>query len=152
MPTYAPIPTIEWHDDYAISLDALDLDAESLFGSLDDYIRSINNRLGAEVIRNKLSALEAHLLRHFEDEERLMAEIAAAGTDAHRREHAAFALRLRAIRRMRQSEVVRAHELLILFRTWIAGHLTVRDREFGRLIAATRPVPWSVAQADGVPA
>ena len=139
MPTYDELKTVDWCDDYLIAIDSIDRDNELLFAALDDYVQAINNRLGAEIIRKKLVTLETHFLLHFETEERLIARSGASGLEPHQEEHQAFIKRLQVIRRMRQSEVARALELLSAFKGWVAGHLTVHDRALGQHVAGYRP-------------
>jgi len=130
--------TIQWTEEWAVGEPTIDEQHRELVGHINALLEAVGRARSRAEIANMMAFLEVYVLRHFQDEERLMAMVEYPQLEAHRTMHESFA---RVFARLRE-EYARdgptpglSAELNVRVSGWLVSHIGRLDRAFGEFLA-----------------
>jgi hemerythrin len=132
---------LQWTPDLAIGLPEIDAQHRELFRRAERLIAALRAGDGGQVLP-LLDYLEAYVLLHFQEEERLMHETRYPGVAAHAAEHQVFReelARIAADFARRGPTALVALTLHNWLSDWLATHVAGVDQALGRHLRPVTP-------------
>jgi hemerythrin-like metal-binding protein len=127
--------TIEWSDDLAIGMPAIDEQHRDLINNINDLIEAIRTGQGQEHIHKITVFLEDYVVRHFNDEEVLMQEYNYPGYPAHKSLHLKFIEAFQDFKKELEEKQDRGLYLVFRVQTlimdWFVNHIVKVDKQLG---------------------
>lgn len=121
---------IEWSKAFALNLDGIDAQHQSLFCIINRLWQAIVNRAGNDEVRRCLDELDHYAAAHFAAEEAFMQAIRYPALMAHQREHQDFVKRIGDARKDVLDGAGLGLELLNFLQLWLINHIKTADREY----------------------
>lgn len=137
MPESNVVATFRWTRQYAVGLDAIDLEHRSIFALAEEMHRAMLAGKGKESLEALLTGLVDYTCCHFSHEEALMERIGYPGLEGHKREHEELRAKLRMLRdRSRSGEATMTLEVMQFLIEWLERHTIASDRQIGDYVRA----------------
>lgn len=86
--------SFKWSDDLITGMPEIDAQHRALIGQFNDLIAACAQKKGPEEVGRFVTFLTGYVHRHFDDEERIMADVSYTGLARHQEQHAKFRERL----------------------------------------------------------
>jgi hemerythrin-like metal-binding protein len=133
---------IQWNDSIAIGHPEIDAQHRELFEHTSKFVEAIAKSWDYSQLQTIIEFLDKYVTKHFETEERCMAEknypFLQLQIDQHRR----FSRQFEAFKHEVKRDL-NTHRVFLLFRTqillidWLVNHTTKLDRHFGKFLRQT---------------
>ncbi len=130
---------VEWRESLAIGVDEIDNQHKELLLRFDGLLRACREGRGIGELKGLLGFLDEYVVEHFRDEERLQQLHRYPGLAEHRRLHASFIARVKALKDEISADGVAVHNVIEtnnLLLNWLVNHISVVDRELGKFLQA----------------
>jgi hemerythrin len=132
---------IQWSDDLAVRVGAVDEQHRELFRRLNLFLDACDAGKGTADLVKMLQFLDDYVSIHFRDEERLQEEFGFPFRHQHRSYHRSFEeqlgiLKKRFIREGPTADLVATINRVVV--GWLLDHISRKDREFGEWVRAER--------------
>jgi hemerythrin len=126
-----------WQDSFSIDVLDIDIQHKLLFEKFHTFTTAYDMGKEPEEIFRLFWFVEAYIVSHFRDEERLMQQIGFPNFPNHREQHAAFSDQVGVLKERLRVEGP-TQELLATIKTfiggWLINHISSRDVEIGRFM------------------
>lgn len=130
----------EWADDMLIDNGLIDRDHRHLVDLVNELHTATSEGLGQTVVDDVLKRLFDYTRQHFENEERIMAQVQFPHLVKHRANHQAFIESLVALREKYEAgSISAASQLSTLLRDWLSLHIRRADRELRAYVGKPGP-------------
>lgn len=132
---------IQWREDLAIGVPAIDDQHRELFSRFNLLISACTDGKGKEVIADLITFLKDYTQVHFLDEEELQREIGYPDLERHQEQHHQFVQRLSAMDEEFRSGgaslplVIKTNGFLL---EWLINHISRTDRAVGKFMKEMR--------------
>ncbi len=128
---------IGWKEVYETGILALDNEHRELVAAVNRLFEAVRDKRGDEVLTETLGTLEDYVLKHFQNEERLLEQYKYPDIETHRRAHAELIAAVAEMKERSSSEKeTLAKDLLKFLRTWILDHIVEVDKKYGPFLEA----------------
>jgi hemerythrin len=131
-----------WTPALSVGVESIDVQHQELFQQVNALLVALGGQRQDEEILGTLAFLAAYVVRHFEDEERLMRETSYPRLPAHVAEHAQFAKTfgvLRARFARHGIDAVFASDVEAELCHWLVQHVQGTDRALGEWLSGRAP-------------
>lgn len=130
------MPFYRWTQAMSVGVEGLDSDHRVLIG-LINLLAELVDSADAAALDGILGELEDYACGHFAREERLMRAVGYPQLDAHRAEHAAFAVHIEGMRKgaVLGADVAAAMALLEYLKSWLNHHVLILDMDYKPYLA-----------------
>ena len=131
---------MEWTQDLAVGIDAIDSQHRELFRRINNLMASIKEKRCMTEIDGTIQFLDEYARFHFSEEERRMEETGYSGLGDHRQYHAVYLQNIEELKRLAaQPRIggvsyelsVTTHQIVV---DWIVDHIMKNDRKFGEFV------------------
>ncbi len=130
-------PTFRWTEEYSVNVVFLDQQHERLFTIVNELNQALADGEGGNVIEQVLQKLDDYVVRHFADEEAVLAKYQFPGIATHRAEHDEFnrsmAKFLADHRAGKQGVSV---SLMLFLQSWLKKHILIDDKAYSSFLSA----------------
>ncbi|HET9595344.1 MAG TPA: hemerythrin family protein [Anaeromyxobacteraceae bacterium] len=129
---------IEWSQKLAVGVEAIDAQHRELFKQVNQLIAAMEARHGEAEVTRIVQFLGDYVIRHFGDEERLMARTGYPDAAAHEKLHEAFVadfVKLKAELARTGASPALATQLNQKVGGWLIDHIGRTDRALGAFLA-----------------
>lgn len=117
-----------WSDDFRVGVDDIDEQHRMLFALVNSLWEAAQDKAGAQPVDLVLRRLEDYTLKHFRDEEMLMAAAGYPGFEEHRRTHARFVQVVADAKTRHQGGEPLGADMLLFLNTWLVEHIQRDDQ------------------------
>lgn len=135
---------IKFTDDLRLGIASIDDQHEELFRRVNALVEAVGPAQSREQIAEALAYLEQYVLRHFHDEEQLMAELEYPLIKKQQRDHARFLELFEQFKSTFESgDAARSLTSDMQFRLtgWLVNHVCGADRDLAEFVHALKPLP-----------
>ena len=128
---------IEWEDKFSVGSSTMDSHHQKLFQLLNGIHDANKQGHGEEVIVEAIKELASYTHYHFEEEEKLMAQVGYPGLAAHRQEHIEFMDKVQEYLDM----VEQGDQLFVVInvastvKDWVKQHIMTMDKQYESYVA-----------------
>jgi hemerythrin len=129
---------IEWTQRLAVGVEAIDAQHRELFQQVNQLVSALESRHGEAEVARIVQFLGDYVVRHFGDEERLMARTAYPDAAAHKKLHEAFIadfVKFKADLAKNGASPALATQLNHKVGGWLIDHIGRTDRALGAFLA-----------------
>jgi len=128
---------VEWQEYLSVGVAEIDEQHKLLFAKFNALLAACKQEKGGEEVTRLFSFLDAYVVTHFADEERLMKQLGFPDCQKHREQHQAFTSQLALLKERLRSEgpvqsLVTSMSLFI--NGWLIEHISRMDRAMGRFV------------------
>jgi hemerythrin len=128
---------LQWAKHLSVGVAEIDGQHQLLIEKFNVFMAACKEQRGNDEVYRLFSFLDAYVLSHFADEERLMQQINYPVFNNHREKHLEFRSKVSSFKERLTSEG--PHELLIasaglLMTGWLIEHISVMDRAIGKFV------------------
>ena len=126
---------MEWSDDFKIGLSVVDAQHKRLFGLFAELDEALAGNVEIDVVKETLVTLEQYKTRHFQMEEKYMAECSYPKIGEQKEAHYFFTERLAELEAMLKEKGVSAafvESVRNEIGEWLKAHVLGLDLEFGK--------------------
>ncbi|MCB9085933.1 MAG: MFS transporter [Bdellovibrionaceae bacterium] len=124
-------PLFEWSNKFVIGNEDMDAQHRRLVELINKLDEVIQRGRPLKEFKAVFEDLDQYIQIHFAAEENLMERIAFPKLTSHRQSHAEFMREISQFKkRLSKSEPTAMDELLDFLKTWLTGHIMVRDKEY----------------------
>lgn len=128
---------IAWKEVYETGILALDNEHRELVAAVNRLFEAVRDKRGDEMLTETLVKLEDYVLKHFQNEERLLEQYKYPDIENHRQAHVEL---IAAVVEMKERSFAEketlAKDLLKFLRTWILDHIVEVDKKYGPFLEA----------------
>jgi hemerythrin len=122
---------IRWKDDYSVGHKELDNQHKKLIAIINRLLENPEALISSQTIADVLSELTHYVDKHFEYEERLLADIGYPCYEVHRDQHLQYHEQIAEILMKAAFEKLRGiSELLHLLQHWWIDHILLEDMKY----------------------
>lgn len=128
---------VEWQPYLSVGVPEIDRQHQVLFDRYNAFFAAYREGLAAEEIVRLFGFLEAYVVTHFADEEKLQQQVGFPGYLKHRQTHEALTQQVLELKERLLSEGATAAlvgEVSLLMTGWLIEHISVMDRAVGRFV------------------
>lgn len=118
----------DWSDDFRVGVDDIDEQHRTLFALVHALWDAVLGAPGAQPLDAVFRQLENYTLKHFRDEEMLMAAAGYPDFAEHRRTHARFARVVAETKARYLAGDLPGPETLYFFNNWLVNHIQKDDQ------------------------
>jgi hemerythrin len=129
---------IEWSQKLTVGVEAIDAQHRELIKQVNQLVAALESRQGGAEVARIVQFLGDYIVRHFGDEERLMARTAYPDAAAHKKQHEAFVadfVELKAELAKHGASPALATQLNHKVGGWLIDHVGRTDRALGAFLA-----------------
>jgi hemerythrin len=136
--------TMEWTQDLAVGITAIDSQHRELFNRINSLLVSIKEKRCKSEIDGTIRFLDAYARYHFAEEERRMEETGYEGLPEHRMCHAVYLKNIEELKQLASQPRIQgvSYELSVttnqIVVDWIVDHIMKIDRKFGEFMKGRR--------------
>jgi hemerythrin len=133
---------LTWSPQLMVGLDEIDRQHQELFRHVDDLVEACNQGTGVEYVSRMIAFLDEYAAKHFDVEERYMAEFGYPKINYHRAEHQVFRKNLAALKDRLAAEgpgpkLLNATHAMVV--TWLNNHVRNVDKELAAFLKTRLP-------------
>lgn len=130
---------VEWQEYLSVGVPEIDRQHQVLFDRYNAFFRAYSDGLAQEEVVRLFGFLEAYVVTHFADEEKLQLSVGFPGYARHKAQHQALAQEVSELKERLLSEgptpkLVSA--VCLLMTGWLIEHISVMDRAVGVFVKA----------------
>lgn len=118
----------EWSETYSVGVDDIDNQHRQLFALINELWRAVNDGSKPPQLDRVFRRLEEYTVRHFRDEEKLMAASGYPGCAEHKRTHVRFIRCVAEAKANYHAGQGMAPETMYFFSNWLVNHVQKDDR------------------------
>jgi len=134
---------IAWSDErFAVGIESMDSQHRRLIDLINELSQDLANGRPTEGVARTLKGIVEYAQFHFDDEERLIADVSPRVFQEHRILHDHFRSHvLSLLQRLKKGGTVSAYELLNFLKDWLVTHIERDDKRLAEAVLAARPQP-----------
>ncbi|MEZ5358391.1 MAG: bacteriohemerythrin [Candidatus Zixiibacteriota bacterium] len=126
--------TVEWTEQLAIGVETIDRQHKRWIGLLNNLIMARLANRAQDVLADALSELYIYTVTHFDEEERIFAQIEYSGKKTHREMHASFITKFGEFKnKFENNEAGLSDEMIEYLSDWLVWHISTVDPELAHL-------------------
>ena len=118
----------EWRDEFRIGVDDIDEQHRTLFAIVNGLAEVVCSRSEPDRLSALFRQLEEYAVRHFRDEEMLMAASGYPGLAKHRANHSAFVQVVADTKARHEAGTPPGLEILLFLNAWLIEHIQREDQ------------------------
>jgi hemerythrin len=127
----------EWQESLSIGVLEIDAQHKLLFEKFNAFLEACHAEAEGDTVHRLFWFLEAYVVTHFNDEEKLMQRLAYPDYLPHRQQHLAFTSEIGRIKEALRAEGPSQNlvsGITKLVSNWLINHISGMDRAIGRFI------------------
>jgi hemerythrin len=128
---------VEWQPYLSVGVAEIDRQHRVLFEHYNAFFAAYREGLAAEELVRLFGFLEAYVVTHFADEEKLQQQVGFPGYAKHREHHQALTQQVLELKERLLSDGATSAlvgEVSLLMTGWLIEHISVMDRAVGRFV------------------
>lgn len=135
---------MEWTEDLAIGVGAIDSQHKELFKRINNLVAAIKQQRCKDEIDGTLKFLDDYARFHFAEEEKRMQDAGYGGLEEHRKHHAVYLRNIQELKEQASLPRVQGSSYDLSATTnqvvvdWIVEHIMKIDKKFGEYIKNSR--------------
>lgn len=134
--------SVDWSDRYALGVDLIDQQHQTLFRLIDQLAKAIQEGHSEDGVQMVFGKLAEYTLTHFAAEEHLMDQYGYPGRDEHHENHQVLEHSLaQLMAKAADGEPLVSLQTMNFLRQWLYHHIDHVDREFAEFLKANGGVP-----------
>jgi len=124
---------LKWTRDFEVGISSIDDQHKRLCSMVTEFENAVSFGHGLEMIGIILKNLVDYVKYHFEDEERVMAELGYPDLEAHKLLHKGLVLDVKKILlNLKAGKEIDPDELITFLHNWLAEHILGEDVQIGK--------------------
>jgi hemerythrin-like metal-binding protein len=128
---------LAWDERFAVGIAEIDRQHQGLVRMINDLHEALVAERGQAALADVVSRMLDYAAHHFITEESLMSGHGYPFYGEHKKEHDAFTLKARDLkRRIENKGFVLSLEVLHFLRDWLTSHILVNDRKYAPFLIA----------------
>ncbi len=128
------VEPLVWDKRYAIGVDRIDREHESLFANYNVFVQSTQNAGDATAVKFGIDLLTNYAANHFANEESVMRAANFPELRTHIVEHERFLDELSRMKNAFSAGEPVYDAVCTFYRTWLTNHITINDRKLGAFV------------------
>lgn len=129
------MPFMQWSEMLAIDGGDVDQQHRGLFDAVNGFHQSVAQGDVAEAAASTLDFLKEYGIRHFADEEAMLAARGYPGLEQHRRQHQQFIAQVEAFRvQLIEGGSGLGHSMSQFLGSWLVNHIMVADKAYAAFL------------------
>jgi hemerythrin-like metal-binding protein len=128
------VEPLVWDKRYAVGVDRIDREHESLFNNYNVFIQSTQNTGDQTAVRFGIDLLSNYAANHFANEESVMRAANFPELHPHHLEHERFLAELDRLKRAYVAGEPVYENLCRFYRTWLTNHITLNDKKLSAYV------------------
>ena len=126
--------SLVWNEDYCIGHDLIDSEHKKLFEIAGRIFAIKNPLMDVAAIRKSVHELYEYMKKHFDHEERHMADVVYSDMEAHKAKHAEIVGEMNDILKLSKNYIQIENRLVALMRKWLIDHILKEDLKVKKAI------------------
>jgi hemerythrin len=125
---------IEWQENLSVGVLEIDIQHKLLFEKFNSFLEACQSQADSDTVHLLFWFLEAYAITHFNDEEKLMLQLAYPDYPAHRKLHLEFAGEVAKIKdRLKLEGPTQdlTSQMTTFISSWLIQHISIMDRAIG---------------------
>ncbi len=136
---------IQWNEELCVGINQVDEEHQQLVAIVNQLDEAMTSGKGTRIMGEILAQLVQYTKVHFESEEELMADANFPDLDLHRKQHRQLVQKVEKFQRdFNHSGRRITREMMDFLRYWLANHILVDDKAFGRFCTSAGLSPTRV--------
>ncbi len=123
-----------WDTRYAVGVDRIDREHESLFKNYNVFVQSTQNTGDQTAVTFGLDLLTNYAATHFSNEEAVMRAANYPDINAHAAEHGKFLAELSRLRGALAGGEAVYEQLCRFYRIWLTNHIMISDKKLSNFV------------------
>ncbi len=128
------VEPLVWNKQYAIGVDRIDREHQSLFANYNVFIQATQNTGDPKAIKFGIDLLSNYAANHFANEEAVMTAANFPDLRTHHLDHERFLEELAKMKRAYETGEPVYEALCDFYRTWLIKHITVKDKKLSAYV------------------
>jgi hemerythrin len=131
------MPAVVWNNDLCVGIEQVDNEHQNLVCVLNQLDDAMKKGKGTRVMSEILIQLVQYTKVHFENEEKLMADVEYPKLERHKSQHRQLIEKVEAFYQKFNSQGKRiTKEMMDFLKYWLSNHILVDDMAFGKFCVA----------------
>ena len=126
-----------WNDKYSVSINEMDNQHKELINLLNELYDAMSSGKSNTLLSSVITKLIAYTRKHFAAEELFMQKYAYPSYEAHKREHAAFIMKVQEFQQnFNAGKITLSIDISTFLKNWLVNHIQVEDKKYGTFAAS----------------
>lgn len=144
------MPFMQWTEMLAIDGGEVDHQHRGLFDAVNSFQQAVAEGHVTEAVAQTLDFLKDYGVRHFTDEEAMLAAKGYPGLDQHRRQHQQFIAQVESFRaQLLEGGSGLGHSMSQFLGSWLVNHIMVADKAYAAFLRGSCRVPTIPGDGKG---
>jgi hemerythrin-like metal-binding protein len=136
------MPFMQWSEMLSIDGGEVDHQHRGLFDAVNAFHQAVAAGHVTEVVTETLDFLKDYGVRHFNDEEAMLATHGYPGLEQHRRQHQQFISQVAAFRgQLMEGGSGLGHSMSQFLGSWLVNHIMVSDKAYAAFLRGSSRLP-----------
>ena len=128
------VEPLVWDKRYAIGVERIDREHESLFENYNLFVQSTHNAGDATAVKFGIDLLSNYAANHFANEESVMRAANFPELRPHIQEHERFLAELSKMKQAFSAGEPVYETICRFYRTWLINHITINDKKLSAFV------------------